>query len=148
MKTKKWLSLFVAFAMAVSMTAVFAGCGGKTDDGGNTGTGGGGGNTGNETQITVTWYDGRTELKNEKINKGAKATEWTPTKEGYEFKGWFEEASLSTAFDFTKALNENTDIYSKWLDTSKVTEDTKSYYVIGSGSGTMKDSGWGHTHSP
>lgn len=145
MKTKKWLSLFVAFAMAVSMTAVFAGCGGKTDDGGNTGTGGGGGNTGNETQITVTWYDGRTELKNEKINKGAKATEWTPTKEGYEFKGWFEEASLSTAFDFTKALSEDTDIYSKWLDTTNVSEDTKSYYVIGTGSGTMKDSGWGHS---
>ena len=131
MKTKKWLSLFVALAMAVSMTAVFAGCGEKTNDG-------------DDAKITVTWYDGRTELKSEKIDKGAKATEWTPTKSGYEFKGWFEEASLSTAFDFSKTLSENTDIYSKWLDTSNVSEDTKSYYVIGTGSGTMKDSNWEH----
>ncbi len=128
MKTKKWLSLFMAVAMAISMTAVFAACNGGGD------------------KITVTWYDGRSELRTEEIDKGSKATEWTPEKTGFEFKGWFEEASLTTAFDFDKALEEDTDIYSKWLDTTNVTEDTNSYYVIGTGTGTMKDSNW--THSP
>lgn len=147
MKTRKWLSLFVAFAMAVSMTAVFAGCGGKTDDSGNTGTGGGGGNTGNETQITVTWYDGRNELKTEKINKGSKATEWTPTKENATFQGWFAEASLSTKFDFSKALSEDTDIYSKWLSNEFVA-DTNEYYLVGSGVGDMSASNWAQEYKP
>ncbi len=135
MKTKKWLSLVMAAAMAISMTAIFAGCNGEN----------GNGNEKPGDQITVTWYDGRSELKTEKLDKGSKATEWTPEKTGYEFKGWFEEASLSIAFDFGKALQEDTDIFAKWLDTTNVTEDTNSYYVIGTGSGTMKDSAWGHS---
>ena len=73
MKAKKWLGLFMALAMAISMTAVFAACN----------------NEGNK--VTVTWYDGRNELKVEKVEKGSKVTEWTPEKEGYEFKGWFTE---------------------------------------------------------
>ena len=38
-----------------------------------------------EDKVTVTFYDGTTELKSEEIDKGSKVTEWTPTKEGWEF---------------------------------------------------------------
>ena len=129
MKTKKWLSLFMAVAMAISMTAVFAACNGGGD------------------KITVTWYDGRSELRTEEIDKGSKATEWTPTKTGFEFKGWFEEASLTTAFDFDKALEEDTDIYAKWLSTEFVA-DTNEYYLVGSGSGSMSASNWATEYKP
>ncbi len=138
MKVRKWLGLFAAAALAVTMTAAFAACGGDADEKKP---------AGDPNSITVTWYDGRTELKKDTVAKGGKATEWTPIKDGYQFKGWFEEASLSTKFDFNKTLNENTDIYSKWLNTTNIPDDTKSYYVIGTGSGTMSASGWGHNPS-
>ncbi len=129
MKAKKWLGLFMALAMAISMTAVFAACN----------------NEGNK--VTVTWYDGRNELKVEKVEKGSKVTEWTPEKEGYEFKGWFAEASLTTAFDFTKTLEEDTDIFSKWLS-SEFVADTNEYYLVGSGSGSMSASSWAEEYKP
>ena len=124
-KTKKWLGLFTATAMALTLGCALVACGDNAD------------------KITVTWYDGRTELKTEKLEKGSKATEWTPEKDGYEFRGWYAEASLATPFNFETKLDEDTDIYSQWLKLEYV-EDTNTYYAIGTGSGTMSASGWAH----
>jgi len=98
-------------------------------------------------QVTVSWYQGGKLLKEEKVAKGSTIASWTPDAvEGKDFTGWFAEASLTQAFDFTKPINEDTDIFAKFTSNVYV-EDTKSYYLIGTGSGDMKKSGWNHDNS-
>ena len=96
-----------------------------------------------DDKVTVTFYDGTTELKSEEVEKGGKVTEWTPTKEGYEFMGWYAEASLSQEFSFDTVINEDTDVFSAWRENVYV-EDTAAWYFIGAGSGDMSASSWGH----
>ena len=97
-------------------------------------------------KVTVTWYNGSEELKTEQVEKGTKLTAWTPTMEGKTFTGWFKEASLTQAFDFETVINEDTDIFAAFKSDAYV-EDTNEYYLIGSGSGDMKVSGWDHANS-
>ena len=107
------------------------------------------GNNGDEdaNKVTVCWYQGSKLLKEEKIEKGSKVTSWTPDAvEGKDFTGWYAEASLSVEFDFDAAINEDTDIFAKYTSNVFV-EDDKSYYLIGTGTGDMKQSGWNHDNS-
>ena len=71
---------------------------------------------GEDNKVTVTWYNGSTELKSEKVEKGTKLTSWTPTVEGKTFTGWFKEASLTQAFDFETVINEDTDIFAAFIN--------------------------------
>ena len=123
-RTKKWLGFFTAGVMALTLGCALVACGEK-DDG----------------KITVTWYDGRQELKVEELDKGSKATKWTPEKENYTFVDWYEEASLTTKFNFDTKLEEDTDIYASFMKVEYV-EDTNDYYLVGTGAGTMKASNW------
>lgn len=129
MKAKKLVCVATAAILTASMAAIFAGCGEENGD-----------------KLTVTWYDGRTSLKTEEVESGSKLTEWTPEKDGYEFKGWFAESSKTQKFDFTKAITEDTSVYSSWLKTEYVA-DTNNYCAIGEGAGTLKDSAWSHAPS-
>ena len=98
-------------------------------------------------EVTVCWYQGSKLLKEEKIAKGSKVTAWTPNAvEGKDFTGWFAEASLSEAFNFDAPIEEDTDIFAKFTSNVFV-NDEKSYYLIGTGSGDMKQSGWNHDNS-
>ena len=38
-----------------------------------------------------------------------------PTREGYKFIGWFEEAECTTAFDFSKGIAADKTVYAKWI---------------------------------
>ena len=38
-----------------------------------------------------------------------------PSAAGYDFEGWFEDQRCTKAFDFTKALTEDTTAYAKWV---------------------------------
>ena len=97
--------------------------------------------------VTVSWYLGSKLLKEEKVAKGSKVSTWTPDPiEGKDFTGWFSEASLSQAFDFDAPINEDTDIFAKYTSNVFVADD-KEYYLIGTGSGDMKQSGWNHDNS-
>ena len=108
--------------------------------------GGGNDNPPDANKVTVSWYQGSKLLKEEKIDKGSKATPWEPTAEGKTFDGWYAEASCSIAFDFDKAINEDVDIFAKYTSNVFVADD-KEYYLIGTGSGDMKQSGWNHDNS-
>ena len=100
-----------------------------------------------EDTVTVCWYQGSKLLKEEEVTKGSKVATWTPAAiEGKDFTGWFAEASLSVPFDFDKAIEEDTDIFAKYTSNVFV-EDDKSYYLIGTGTGDMKQSGWNHDNS-
>ena len=98
-------------------------------------------------KVTVSWYQGSKLLHEEKVEKGSKITPWTaPAIEGKDFTGWYAEASLTQEFDFDAAINEDTDIFAKYTSNVFVADD-KEYYLIGTGSGDMKKSGWNHANS-
>lgn len=92
-------------------------------------------------KVTVTWYDGTTVLRTEEVEKGSVISSWTPTvNDGRVFQEWYAETSKTTKFDFTQAINEDTDIFAGFKAAFEV--DTTTWCLIGTGSGTMKDSGW------
>lgn len=121
MKAKKWLGFLLTLLMVLSCAAALAACNVEPNNGGND----------DEDKVTVTYYDNRTILKSEQIEKGAKANEWTPEKEGYVFTGWYEEASLTNEFDFDKPITSDTNIFSRWRS-ENVEKDNRIWYVIGS----------------
>ena len=98
-------------------------------------------------KVTVSWYQGGKLLREDKVEKGSKVAAWTPDPiEGKDFTGWYAEASLTQAFDFETVINEDTDIFAKYTSNVFVADD-KEYYLIGTGSGDMKQSGWNHANS-
>ena len=133
-KTLRSLSWVMVLAMALS---VFTGCaaidkikdllglGGPVDDG----------------KVTVSWYQGSKLLREDKVDKGTVLTEWVPEVEGKSFQGWFAEASLAQAFDFTKPVEADTDIFAAFKSEVYV-EDTNEYYLVGTGAGDMSKSNW------
>ncbi len=103
--------------------------------------------TDDSDKVTVCWYQGSKLLKEEKVAKGTKLTTWTPpVVEGKDFTGWYAEASLTQEFDFETVINADTDIFAKYTSNVFVADD-KEYYLIGTGSGDMKQSGWNHDNS-
>ncbi len=140
MKRKLFITASMIAVMALSAVG-FAACGGGNEGGNESQSSV---ETPAENQVTVTYYDGTEELKSEKVDKGGKATEWTPEKEGWEFMGWFAEASLSQEFDFNTEITEDTDVFSAWRENVYV-EDTAAWYFIGAGSGDMSASNWSHS---
>lgn len=96
-----------------------------------------------EEKVTVSWWQGSNLLKEEEIVKGGKVVSWTPVVEGKTFTGWFSEASTTTAFDFTKPINEDTDIFAAFKSDEFVS-DTNSYYLIGTGAADMGKAAWDH----
>lgn len=94
--------------------------------------------------ITVTFKDAEndTVLKEERIEKGGKATSFTPEKEGYEFLGWYGTPNLSHEFDFEAALNTDTQIFAAF---TKFEADDRSFAIVGFGkSPLMLESEWGN----
>ena len=132
---KKILSV-IALIMALSLTmACFASCDlfKKPEE--------------EKDMVTVSWYQGSKLLREDKVEKGSKVTTWNPpVVEGKDFTGWYAEASLTQEFNFDTVINEDTDIFAKYTSNVFVADD-KEYYLIGTGSGDMKQSGWNHDNS-
>lgn len=70
------------------------------------------------TYYTVSFsVDGGSAVDNQRVEAGGYATEPTdPTKDGFNFDGWYADASLTTPFDFTAPINANTTVYAKWVE--------------------------------
>ena len=69
------------------------------------------------TVYTVSFNtDGGSTVVSQEINEGETATRPTtnPTKEGYTFVDWYSDAGLSTIYDFSTPITEETTIYAKW----------------------------------
>ena len=77
MKKKLFIAASLMAVMAFSAVG-FAACGENNADNGGSSV-----ETPADNKVTVTYYDGTTELKSEEIEKGGKANEWTPEKEGW-----------------------------------------------------------------
>ena len=78
-------------------------------------------------QVTFNYgYDDKVESV--EVNEGEKVKEPAkPTRDGYEFKGWYEDNEFTKAFDFGSTIKADTTLYAKWneIDQSmiKVTLD-------------------------
>ena len=120
MKVKKWLVALLAALLALACIGAVA-CAGGGEEG---------------TKYTVTYVDitaDNATLKTEEVEAGGKATEWTPTKEGYNFDDWYATPDMLHEFDFDSAINQNTTVYGYFtLDTFE--EDTRDFYILGTSS--------------
>lgn len=126
-KNFKWMTLVVAVVLCM---AVFVACNPTSTD---------------PTQYTVTYYDadGTTVLKTEKVDAGAKAVNWTPEKDGYEFVNWYATPGFTHLFSFDDAINENKSVFAQWASAQQ-SVDTRTYYIVGSGtSPVLSTSSWG-----
>ena len=66
--------------------------------------------------ITFNSNDG-TSVASQNVNAGEKLTEpSTPTKEGFTFDGWYEDATLNTKFDFNTQIVSEITLYAKWIE--------------------------------
>lgn len=93
----------------------------------------------------VTYYNGDTVLKVEKVEEGKLATNWTPTVEGYTFENWYGTPTYTHKFDFTVPIATDTSVFGKFISNEVVT-DTREFFVVGSGtSPILLESNWGKT---
>lgn len=120
---KKTLAILIAVLLVVSMFGVFAACQPQNPDG--------------ATEYTITFRDFTGKQLAQKTTKEGKVTQEDPTREGYNFDGWWVAASDSdlygekvdlASYKFTK----DTDLYAKW--TRKITAgEAEGYALIGGG---------------
>ena len=74
-----------------------------------------------KASYTVTFdSNGGSAVKAQTVRNGAKASKPVdPTKEGYVFKGWYSDKSLTKAFNFNSAVKSNLTLYAKWETESR-----------------------------
>lgn len=91
----------------------------------------------------VTFYNGETVLKVEKVEEGKMASDWTPVVEGYTFQDWYGTPTFTHEFDFSTPITANTSVFGMFIS-NEVVEDTRDFYVVGSGtSPLLVESNWG-----
>lgn len=93
----------------------------------------------------VTYYDsdGETVLKTAKVKTTEEVLEYTPTKDGKTFVGWFIKPDYSRKFTDSSELTSNLSLYAGF---STYEEDTRQFIVVGNGdSDVLKASNWGAT---
>ncbi len=95
--------------------------GGNTSGGDSAGGDTSGGNGDSDTLVetfTITYVvNGGTEVTSATINKGSVVQNIpTTTKTGYTFDGWYSDKSLTTVYDFSKAVTSNLTLYAKWTE--------------------------------
>lgn len=123
MKKKKILvgltSMATAF-LAIASVSTLTSC--SNNDGGGT--------TENEKQTyTITFVtNGGSAVASITTDSDGKATKPTdPTKEGYTFGGWYTDANLTKAADFSKAFTADTTLYAKWTEVTTPDPVDESY---------------------
>ena len=74
---------------------------------------------------TVTFMDGQTELDQKGIDHGAAIPKPAdPTKDGYAFAGWYTDAALTSAYDFSTVATGDITLYAKWTENPVVPPST------------------------
>ncbi|MCC8066521.1 MAG: InlB B-repeat-containing protein, partial [Clostridiales bacterium] len=85
------------------------------------------------TEYTVTFNsNGGSEVESQTVKEGETAKEPTePTLDGYTFAGWYSDAELTTAYDFSTSVSSDVTLYAKWEEEAKETAYDEEV-VIGS----------------
>ena len=91
------------------------------------------------TTFTVTFNtNGGSAVASQTVADGSKATKPAdPTKDGYTFDGWYQDATFTVAFDFSSAITADITLYAKW--TESVTPGTVYYTVVSGANGTWTE---------
>ena len=95
-----------------------------------------------QQNYTVTFKDGENVLDTRNISSGEKVSrpEQNPTKNGYTFDDWYENAEFTILFDFNKTITNNTNIYARFtqnnnqkitfqLDSATISGNVITFYV-------------------
>ena len=61
------------------------------------------------------------------VTAGTTLAETTPLYAGHLFKGWFTDAELTTAYDFTQEVASDLNLYAKWVSIENITAKTVSH---------------------
>ncbi|MBQ6018071.1 MAG: InlB B-repeat-containing protein [Clostridiales bacterium] len=66
--------------------------------------------------FTVTFdTNGGSEIESQQVNNGGTAKEpKDPTKDGFTFGGWYEDATFTAVFDFAMPITADVKVYAKW----------------------------------
>lgn len=80
-------------------------------------TGGGGGGV---RKYSVTFNsNGGSNVASKYVNKNAKVSQpAAPTKNGFQFEGWYTDKALTDSYDFSKPVTRSFTLYAKWSETS------------------------------
>lgn len=86
-------------------------------------TGGGGGSR--VSTYTVKFEtNGGSKVESVKVDKNKTVTEPTaPTKDGFEFAGWYTDKSLTTKYDFSEKVTKGITLYAAWTEKKNEVED-------------------------
>lgn len=90
----------------------------------------------NPATYTLTLYDddGTTVLDTITVEEGKAPTKPSdPTKQGYEFVGWFVTPTNAKEFDFTAVMTEDAAAYARWKQEGY--NDERNWVMVGSGIG-------------
>ena len=89
-----------------------------------------------KVKYTVTFNsNGGTAVSSQEVTKGGKAVKPAdPTKDGYKFAGWYEDAGLTTPYDFNTLVTRNITLYVQWTE-----ETTTVQITFHANSGTFDD---------
>ena len=96
---------------------------------GSTGSRGGGGGGGSIARCTVSFEtNGGSEVESQTVTVNSVIKEPTaPTKDGFDFAGWYTDKELNTKYDFSEKAAKNFTLYAKWTekDNSGTTADSE-----------------------
>ena len=77
---------------------------------------------------TVTFEtNGGSSISSIPVSEGAMVSKPNnPTKEGFDFKGWFTDQNLTSEFNFATAINSDLKLYAKWVE-KEITVNFETY---------------------
>lgn len=120
---------FIMPDKAVTVTANW------TKTGGSSGGGGGGSST---TRFTVSFdSNGGSKVANQTVTRNSVIKEpAVPTKENFDFDGWYTDKKLKTKYDFSEKVTKSFTLYAKWIEKDNDTKAWKNPFA------DVKDSDW------
>ena len=82
------------------------------------GSGGGGGGGGGTSRYTVSFEsNGGSKVSNQTVTRNSVMKEPTaPTKENFDFNGWYSDKELKTKYDFSAKVTKSFTLYAKWTE--------------------------------
>lgn len=90
-------------------------------------SGGGGGGT---TRYTVSFdTNGGNKISSESVKRNGTLTEpATPTKDGFDFVGWYADKELKTKYDFSAKVTKSMTLYAAWAE--KKTDNSENQIIL------------------
>ena len=95
------------------------------------GSSGGGGSS--VVSYTVTFHtNGGTQISSASVRFGNTINAPAdPSKEGFTFAGWYKDAALNKAYNFSAPVDTNTEMYAKWTPDSQAAQQFMMFFNIG-----------------